>query len=99
MPIKQQSKKALRQNIKRAERNMKVRDDIKTLIKRIRKAIDTKEDKKKIEEMLKQAQKSLDKAATKKIFKKNASARKISRLMKYWHKGGKPAKKEANAKK
>ena len=94
MPIKQQSKKALRQNIKRAIGNLKVREDIKTLIKKVRKAIEKNEDKKKIQAMLKDAQKKLDRAAQKKIFKKNTVARKLSRLVKYYKKGGKTVKKE-----
>ncbi|MCX6746324.1 MAG: 30S ribosomal protein S20 [Candidatus Parcubacteria bacterium] len=99
MPIKQQSKKALRQNIKRAKRNLNVRDDIKTLMKKIRKAVDAKQDKAKIEAMLKDVQKKLDKAAQKKIFKKNTVARKLSRLAKYYRKGGKIIKKEEEPKK
>ena len=98
MPIKQHSKKALRQNIKRAARNMKVREDIKTLLKKIRKAVDIKQDKTKIEAMIKDVQKKLDKAAQKKIFKKNTVARKLSRLVKYYIKGAK-AKKETEEKK
>jgi len=99
MPIKQQSRKALRQNIKRAERNLKIREDIKTLLKKIRQAIEAKQDKKEVEELLKQAQKTLDKAVQKKIFKQNTSARKLSRLMKYFHKGGRSVKKEVSEKK
>lgn len=99
MPIKQQSKKALRQNIVRAKRNLKIRDDIKTLLKKIRQAIEAKEKKEKIEAMLKDAQKKLDKAAQKKIFKKNTVARKLSRLVKYFKKGGKAIKKEEKPKK
>jgi len=93
MPIKQQAKKALRQNIKRAERNLEVRKDIKTLLKKVRKAIDSKEKKDKIEALLKEAQKKLDKAAQKKIFKKNTAARKLSRLQRYYKKGGQAAQK------
>ncbi|HDQ22902.1 MAG TPA: 30S ribosomal protein S20 [Candidatus Uhrbacteria bacterium] len=98
MPIKKQSKKALRQSIKRAEYNLKIKQDLKTLIKKIRQAIDAKQAKDKIEEMLKQAQKSLDKAAQKKIIKKNTGARRMSRLMAYYKKGGK-AEVKAEAKK
>jgi len=98
MPIKQQSKKALRQNIKRAAGNLKIREDIKTLLKKIHKAIDKKEAKDKIEAMIKEAQKKLDKAAQKKIFKKNTVARKLSRLVKYFKKGGKVIKKEVEEK-
>jgi len=98
MPIKQQSKKALRQSIKRASRNMKVREDIKTLLKKIRKAVDSKQDKAKIEAMIKDVQKKLDKAAQKNIFKKNTVARKLSRLIKYHGKGGSTVKKEETKK-
>ncbi|MCX6743512.1 MAG: 30S ribosomal protein S20 [Candidatus Parcubacteria bacterium] len=98
MPIKQHSKKALRQNIKRASRNMKVREDIKTLLKKIRKAVDAKQDKAKIEAMIKDVQKKLDKAAQKNIFKKNTVARKLSRLVKYSKKGIQAAVKEAGKK-
>jgi ribosomal protein S20 len=94
MPIKQQSKKALRQNIKRAAHNLQIREDIKTLMKKIRQAIGHNEEKKKIEVMLKDIQKKLDKAAQKKLFKKNTVARKLSRLVKYCKKGGKSVKKE-----
>ena len=94
MPIKQQSKKALRQNIKRSVRNIKVREDIKTLLKKIHKAIDKKEAKDKIEAMIKDVQKKLDKGAQKKIFKKNTVARKLSRLVKYYRKGVNIIKKE-----
>jgi small subunit ribosomal protein S20 len=99
MPIKQQSKKSLRQSIKRAVGNLKIREDIKTLLKKIRKAIDQKEAKDKIEAMIKDAQKKLDKGAQKKIFKKNTVARKLSRLVKYYKKGGKAIKKETEKKK
>jgi small subunit ribosomal protein S20 len=99
MPIKQQSKKALRQNIKRAKHNIEIRENVKTLLKKIRQAIEKNEDKKKIETMLKDVQKKLDKAAQKKIFKKNTSARKLSRLVKYYRKGGEITKKEEELKK
>ncbi len=93
MPIKQQSKKALRQTQRHAERNMKVREDLKTLMKKVRQAIDKKEAKDKIDPMIKQAQKGLDKAAQKNIMKKNTAARKLSRLMSYYRKGGQAEKK------
>lgn len=73
---------------------MKVREDIKTLLKKIRKAVDTKQDKAKIDAMIKDVQKKLDKAAQKHIFKKNTVARKLSRLIKYHRKGSNAVKKE-----
>jgi small subunit ribosomal protein S20 len=98
MPIKEQSKKALRQMKRHAERNLKVREDLKTLMKKARLAIDKKEAKDKIEALIKQTQKSLDKAAQKNVFKKNTVARKLSRLVKYHQKGGKTIKNEVKAK-
>jgi len=98
MPIKQQSKKALRQMHAHAERNTKVREDLKTLLKKVRQAIDKKEAKDKIETLIKQAQKSLDKAAQKNVMKKNTAARKLSRLIKYHKTGGKIEKKTENKK-
>lgn len=86
MPIKQQAKKALRQNLKRAEYNLKIREDLKTLLKKARKAIDAKKDKEEIEKLLHQAQMSIDKAVQKSVLKKNNGARKLSRLMAYFHK-------------
>lgn len=94
MPIKEQSKKSLRQTKRHAERNMKVREDIKTLLKKIRKAVDANEPKDKIDTMLKQAQKSLDKAAQKNVMKKNTVARKLSRVIKYTKKTEQAVKKE-----
>jgi len=98
MPIKQQSKKALRKSLKRGAHNLKIKQDLKTLIKKIRQAIEKKEAKDKIEGMLKQAQKSLDKAVQKGVIKKNTGSRKISRLMAYYKKGGKQVKKQAEEK-
>jgi len=99
MPIKEQSKKALRQTKRHAERNLKAREDLKTLLKKARQAIDNKEAKDKIEALIKQAQKGFDKAAQKNIMKKNTAARKFSRLVKYYQKGGKVIKTEIKSKK
>lgn len=89
MPTKEQSKKALRQMHRHAERNLKVREDIKTLMKKARMAVDKKEPADKINALLKQIQKGLDKAAQKNVIKKNTAARKLSRLVKYSRKGSK----------
>jgi len=94
----QQSIKALRQNRHRAERNLKIKEDIRTLIKKTRLAINNNQVKDKIEAMLKEAQKKLDKAAQKKIIKKNTAARKLARLVKYSQKGGKIIIKEEKSK-
>lgn len=72
--------KALRQGDKRAQRNKNVKADIKTILKKSRKAIDTKT--KDAESLVKDTIKKFDKAAQKGIIKKNTAARKKSRLMK-----------------
>lgn len=92
MPIKQQSKKSLRQSIARGQRNLKIKADLKTLIKKTRQAIDKKEAKDKITSLIKQAQKGLDKAAQKNILKKNTAARNLSRLIAYSKKTSKEEK-------
>ena len=94
MPITKKGKRALRKSSKKAVYNLKIREDLKTLLKKTRKAIEAKESKDKIEEMLKQAQKSIDKAVQKGIIKENTGSRRISRLMVYYKKGGKVVKKE-----
>ena len=80
MPNKKSAAKALRQSIKRAARNYKVKRAIKEVIKDSKKLIETKE--KAAADKVKQAIKLLDKAVAKKIIKKNTAARKKSRLMK-----------------
>lgn len=72
---------------------MKVREDLKTLLKKVRQSIDKKESKDKIEPLMIQVQKSLDKAAQKNVMKRNTAARKLSRLVRYYKKGGKAEKK------
>ena len=78
MPNLVNAKKALRKSQKRAKKNLSRRADLKTLMKKTRKAIDAKE--KDVQEKIRLAQKSLDKAVQKKIIKKNAAIRKLQRL-------------------
>jgi small subunit ribosomal protein S20 len=80
MPVKKSAMKALRQSDKRARRNKNVKADIKTILKKSRKAIDAKA--KDSESLVKDTIKKFDKAAQKGIIKKNTAARKKSRLMK-----------------
>jgi len=70
--------KQIRKDEKRTERNLKQKADLKTLIKKTRKAIEGKE--KNVDELLSKVQKSVDKAVQKKVIKKNTGARKLSRL-------------------
>jgi len=88
MPIKKSAKKDLRKSKKRAERNKKVKLNIKYLIKQCSKAIEVK-DKIKALDWYKKAQKAIDKAVKTNILKKNTAARKKSRLMATVNKLGK----------
>jgi len=88
MPIKNSAKKALRKSDKKAEYNLKIREDLKTLIKKTKKAIEIRDSKDKIEEMLKKVQIGVDKAVQKGVIKKNTGSRRVSRLMKLYKKGG-----------
>ena len=81
MPNKKSAIKALRQSAKRAVRNLKIKKNIKSVIKESQKIIGLKE-KDKAGEKVKAAIKAIDKAVQKKIIKKNSGARKKSRLMK-----------------
>ncbi len=80
--------KALRQDIKKAKRNAKVKKDVKGLIKSTKKALGLK-DKTSATDRIKKAIKAIDKAVQNKVLKKNTGARKKSRLMKGLNKLGK----------
>jgi small subunit ribosomal protein S20 len=88
MPIKKSAKKALRQDAKRAWRNAQVKKRVKDLIKKTQKLIDIK-NQGSAKEKMKASIKSIDNAVQKKILKKNAGARKKSRLMKKLNQIGK----------
>jgi small subunit ribosomal protein S20 len=79
MAITQSAKKALRQNVKRHERNVERKRKLKSLIKQIRSLAAEK----KVEEakkLLPQIYKSLDKSAKVGTIKKNTASRKKARL-------------------
>lgn len=78
MPNIQSAKKELRKSATRNLRNTKIKDNVKNLIKKSRKAIAGKDAKAK--ELVAQTMKALDKAAQKGVIKKNTSDRKKSRL-------------------
>jgi len=92
MPNRPQAKKALRKSAKRAERNLMIKQDLKTLIKKTKQAIEAKDAK--VGEMLKQVQKSIDKAVQKGVIKKNTGSRKLSRIMALQKRVNQPVKKE-----
>ena len=79
MPITQSAKKALRQNIRRRERNLARKKDLKNAIKDFKKFVSQKN----TDLVLKQLSavyKKLDKAAKVNLIKKNTASRLKSRL-------------------
>ena len=78
MPNLKSAKKELRKSKKRQEVNTKIKDNLKSLIKKSRKAIDAND--KNASELVMKAFKALDKAAQKGVIKKNNRDRKKSRL-------------------
>ncbi len=79
MPITQSAKKALRQNVRRRNVNLKKKTELKTVIKQYKKLI-AAGDKKKASEYLPEVYKKLDKAAKINLIKKNKADRLKSRL-------------------
>jgi len=78
MPNVKSAKKELRKSKKRAIYNKKIKDNVKSLIKKSRKAITAKDGKAK--ELVSKTFKAIDKAAQKGVIKKNTKNRKKSRL-------------------
>lgn len=79
MPIKQASKKSLRQTKARTLRNLQQKNKIKDLAKKIIKGLTNKETAK-LQEWLRSYQQAVDKAVKSDWLKKNAGNRKKSRL-------------------
>ena len=75
------AKKQLRKDTKRSVQNLPVKEELKKVIKKTRKAIDsgTKDEAQKLNQV---ATKTIDKAAKKKIIKKDTADRYKSRLQK-----------------
>jgi small subunit ribosomal protein S20 len=80
MPNAASAKKELRKSIKRRQRNNKIENNLKNLIKTSRRAIENKEASAK--ELIAKTLKALDKAAKQGVIKKNTRDRKKSRLHK-----------------
>lgn len=74
MPIIKSAKKKLRKDIKRTQHNLTIKDRLKGLVKRVRRAPS--------EEAMQNAASALDKAAKKKLIHPNKAARLKSRLAK-----------------
>ena len=81
MPIIKSAKKALRQTRRRTIRNLRRKEAYRKVLKQIRKLLAAKKIKE-TEALVPQAYKALDKAAKTGVLKKNAAAKKKSRLMK-----------------
>ena len=80
MPIKHAAYKALRQTKKRQARNRKVKDNLKNLLKKARKAIEAGQaDAAKTS--VQAAIKAMDKARQQGVLPRNAASRKKSRLV------------------
>ncbi len=89
MPITKSAQKALRQSLRRKEKNLKRKEAIKSVAKKIKKLVSEG----KFEEaksLIPQAQKAIDKA-TKSYLHKRTAARKKSRLTALVNKTAKPA--------
>jgi small subunit ribosomal protein S20 len=80
-PITSAAKKALRQSQRRRRRNLQSKEKIKKLLKEVRNLISQKKTEE-AKKLLPQVYKTLDKAAKTGLIKKNAAARKKSRLAK-----------------
>jgi small subunit ribosomal protein S20 len=81
MPKQKSAWKELRKNIKRRQRNIAIKSELKTLAKKLEKLI-TGKDKIQTQNLFKVIASKLDKAASRKIIHKNMASRKKSRLMK-----------------
>ncbi len=81
MPKIKSAKKALRQNIKRRKKNIKVKTELKAVIKQYKKLI-TESKKEEAKKYLSQVYKKLDKTAKVNLIKKNKASRLKSRLSK-----------------
>lgn len=90
MPNSKSAIKELRKSKSNAIYNKKIKDNVKSLVKKTKKAIDTKTSE--AEALLKKSLKALDKAAQKGVIKKNTKDRKKSRLHKQFNKTVKASK-------
>jgi len=74
-----QARKRARQSVKRRAHNMSLRSELRTAIKKVRKAVSAG-DKAAAQSVFKESQSVIDSIADKKIIHKNAAARYKSRL-------------------
>ncbi len=81
MPITKSAKKALRQNLRRRLKNIKVKERIKNLLKEVRNLISQKKTEE-AKKLLPKIYKTLDKAAKENLIEKNTASRRKSRITK-----------------
>ncbi|NMB48646.1 30S ribosomal protein S20 [Candidatus Kuenenbacteria bacterium] len=81
MPHLKQSAKRLRQSIKKAAVNKKIKDGVDYLFHQFKKSL-AEADSSKSAELAKKLAKAIDKAAEKHVYHANNAARKKSRMMK-----------------
>ena len=81
MPITRSAKKALRQSVRRHQRNVLVQRKIKDVLKKVRGLLVQKKFEE-AKELFPQVFQTLDKAAKAGVIKKNAASRKKSRIAK-----------------
>jgi small subunit ribosomal protein S20 len=81
MPITKSAKKALRSSARKQAVNNRRKTALKETVKAVKKSV-TKKDVKQAEAELAKAYQAIDKAAKRGVIKKNAAARKKSRLVK-----------------
>lgn len=81
MPVKQSAYKSLRQVKKRTIRNVKIKMDLKTSIKKTRKLMQQDPKSAQLKDLIVAIIKQTDKAAQKSIIKKNKAAHIKSRLL------------------
>lgn len=81
MPQRKSAKKELKKSLKRRQRNLKVKQQIKLAIKKFKKSLENK-DNESARTNLKEVFKVLDKAVSKRVIHPNKAARKKSHLSK-----------------
>jgi small subunit ribosomal protein S20 len=79
MPITDSAKKALRGSARKRVFNARRKDTLQSAMKKMKKSV-AAGDKKEAQKFMSQVQKALDKAAKTGLIKKNAAARKKSRI-------------------
>ena len=84
------------QSLRRRRRNQSLESSVKTLVKKVRAAIDQK-DPEVIAEKIKEVNGLLDKAVVKGVIKRNTASRKLSRLARAGHQAVASAAAEAAA--